>query len=58
MIQPIRTPYTTPGNGNGGIVPPWLQQPPIIVIPVEPGADDPVLPVEPNPGEAAQGWSR
>jgi hypothetical protein len=25
-----------PGNGNGGITPPWLQKPPVIVLPVEP----------------------
>lgn len=25
-----------PPNGNPGIVPPWLQNPPVIVLPVEP----------------------
>lgn len=27
---------TRPPNGNPGIVPPWLQKPPVIVLPVEP----------------------
>lgn len=27
---------TRPPNGNPGIVPPWLQKPPVITLPVEP----------------------
>jgi hypothetical protein len=30
------TPVSRPGNGNPGIVPPWLQKPPVITLPVEP----------------------
>jgi hypothetical protein len=39
----MRVSASPPGNGNGGIVPPWLRQPlppkpkpPVIVLPVEP----------------------
>jgi len=51
-IAPIRNPhlFTINGSGNGGIVPPWLQMPPIIVLPVEPPSDDQItLPVIPDP---------
>lgn len=47
-IPPRVHPLTTPGSGNGGVVPPWLQFPPIIVLPVEPGEDDVTLPVLPD----------
>lgn len=34
----IPIPIVPPGNGNGGIVPPWLQpsEPPVVTLPVEP----------------------
>lgn len=49
-IAPIRNPhmFMISGTGNGGIVPPWLQKPPVIVLPVEPPYEDPVLPIEPD----------
>lgn len=48
-IAPVRNPhlFAISGHGNGGIVPPWLQQPPVIVLPVEPSDDDVTLPVLP-----------
>lgn len=45
-IQPI---FSCPRGRNGGIVPPWLQHPPVIVLPVLPGEDDVQLPVLPDP---------
>lgn len=34
---------------NGGIVPPWLREPIVIVLPVLPDDDAPTLPVVPSP---------
>lgn len=50
VVQGVLVPvcWCPRGGGNGGIVPPWLQEPPRIILPVEPPSDDePVLPVEP-----------
>jgi len=54
MTIRIVGPVMGPGNGNGGIVPPWLRDPIRIVLPVEPPSDDDVrLPVEPSSVEVA-----
>lgn len=42
---------TCPPPGNGGIVPPWLREPVVIVLPVLPD-DDATLPVMPEPPAA------
>lgn len=44
-IQPPLTPWVGAGNGNPGIVPPWLQQP------VKPALYDPDHPIAPEPGK-------
>lgn len=49
MIGAVGPSPVIAGNGgrNGGIVPPWLQEPIRIVLPVLPDPDAPVLPVLP-----------
>lgn len=41
MIIRVSKDYYIPPNGNPGIVPPWLQKPPVIILPVEP--EEPVM---------------
>lgn len=49
ITPPIHPVHPCPRGRNGGIVPPWLQHPPVFVLPVLPGEDDVQLPVLPDP---------